>query len=65
MDGSDMEAIETLEAARMKYRIGIFHYKVGGTDGVSLELDKWKSVFEQEGHSVFLGGGISDRRLVR
>lgn len=38
-------------------RIGIFHYKVGGTDGVSLELDKWKSVFEDEGHTVFLAGG--------
>ena len=38
-------------------RIGIFHYKAGGTDGVSLELDKWKSVFEDEGHTVFLAGG--------
>lgn len=40
-----------------KRNIAIFHYKVGGTDGVSLELDKWKRVFESEGHAVFLAGG--------
>ena len=31
--------------------IGIFHYKVGGTDGVSLEIDKWKKVLEEMGHA--------------
>ncbi len=36
---------------------GIFHYKVGGTDGVSLELDKWKQVLESMGHRVHLCGG--------
>ncbi len=37
--------------------IGIFHYKVGGTDGVSLEIEKWQQVFEDWGHRVFLCGG--------
>ncbi|OQY22928.1 MAG: hypothetical protein B6I34_05180 [Anaerolineaceae bacterium 4572_32.1] len=37
--------------------IGIFHYKVGGTDGVSLELDKWKRVLEEMGHTVHLCAG--------
>ncbi len=37
--------------------IGIFHYKVGGTDGVSLEIDKWKRALEEMGHTVYLCGG--------
>ncbi len=37
--------------------IGIIHYKVGGTDGVSLEIDKWKQVLEEMGHKVHLCGG--------
>lgn len=37
--------------------IAIFHYKVGGTDGVSLEIDKWKRVLEEMGHSVYLCAG--------
>jgi glycosyltransferase involved in cell wall biosynthesis len=37
--------------------IGIFHYKVGGTDGVSLEIDKWKQVLEEMGHTVHLCAG--------
>lgn len=40
-----------------KLNIGIFHYQVGHTDGVSLELDKWKNEFEKMGHSVFLCAG--------
>lgn len=38
-------------------RIGIFHYQVGGTDGVSLEIEKWKQVLEGMGHTVYLLGG--------
>jgi len=38
-------------------RIGIIHFKVGDTDGVSLEIDKWKIVLEQLGHTVYLAGG--------
>ncbi len=37
--------------------IGIFHYKLGGTDGVSLEIDKWKRVLEEMGHRVHLCAG--------
>jgi len=37
--------------------IGMFHYKVGGTDGVSLEIDKWKHVLEEMGHTVHLCAG--------
>ena len=41
----------------MKKTIGIFHYQVGGTDGVSLEIDKWKRVLEEMGHTVHLCAG--------
>ncbi|RKY54978.1 MAG: glycosyl transferase family 1 [Candidatus Neomarinimicrobiota bacterium] len=37
--------------------IGIFHYQVGHTDGVSLEIDKWKRVLEEMGHTVHLCAG--------
>ena len=37
--------------------IGIFHYQVGRTDGVSLEIDKWKHVLEEIGHTVHLCAG--------
>ena len=48
--------------------IGIFHYQVGGTDGVSLEIEKWKLVLEELGHKVHLIGGdlgTSEGILVR
>jgi len=35
----------------------MIHYKVGGTDGVSLEIDKWKQVLEEMGHTVHLCAG--------
>jgi len=37
--------------------IGIFHYQVGRTDGVSLEIEKWKRVLEEMGHTVHLCAG--------
>lgn len=37
--------------------IGILHYQVGRTDGVSLELEKWKRVLEEIGHTVHLCAG--------
>ncbi|RLC90131.1 MAG: glycosyl transferase family 1 [Chloroflexi bacterium] len=37
--------------------IAMLHYKVGGTDGVSLEMDKWKRVLEEMGHTVYLCAG--------
>jgi glycosyltransferase involved in cell wall biosynthesis len=35
----------------------VFHYLVGHTDGVSLEIDKWKQVLEELGHTVHLCAG--------
>lgn len=40
-----------------KKNIGFFHYQVGRTDGVSLELEKWQRVLEEMGHSTFLCAG--------
>lgn len=37
--------------------IGIFHYQLGLTDGVSLEVEKWKHVLEEMGHKVILCAG--------
>ena len=33
--------------------IGMIHFKTGNTDGVSLEMDKWKQIFVEAGHRVF------------
>ncbi|MBT7781523.1 MAG: hypothetical protein HN741_01230, partial [Anaerolineae bacterium] len=41
----------------MAKNIGIFHYQVGRTDGVSLELEKWVRVFEEMGHTAHLCAG--------
>lgn len=35
-----------------KKNIGLCHFRVGETDGVSLEMDKWKVVLEKLGHQV-------------
>jgi glycosyltransferase involved in cell wall biosynthesis len=43
------------------------HYRVGETDGVSLEMDKWKKVLENMGHKVyFIAGstGTSDGYII-
>jgi glycosyltransferase involved in cell wall biosynthesis len=37
--------------------IGMLHFKVGSTDGVSLEMDKWKLILEEMGHTVHFAGG--------
>ncbi len=37
--------------------IGICHFRVGLMDGVSLEIDKWKSALEGIGHKVYLLAG--------
>ncbi|NOZ49032.1 MAG: glycosyltransferase family 4 protein [Chloroflexi bacterium] len=41
----------------MTYTIGMFHYQVGRTDGVSLEMDKWRRVLEGMGHTVHYCAG--------
>jgi len=40
--------------------IGLAHYRAGETDGVSLEMEKWRKVLENMGHKVFLISGTSD-----
>ncbi len=38
-------------------RIALAHFRVGETDGVSLEMDKWAAVLERMGHTVvFIAG---------
>ena len=37
--------------------IGICHYQLGMTDGVSLEVEKWQTVLERMGHKVVLFAG--------
>ncbi len=37
--------------------IGLCHYKIGDTDGVSLEMDKWETALQRMGHTVYLCGG--------
>ena len=43
--------------ATRKLKIGIVHYRVGKTDGVSLEISKRQSVLEELGHDVRLISG--------
>lgn len=43
--------------SQKKFNIGIFHYIANLTDGVSLEMNKWKHVFEEMGHTVHLCAG--------
>ncbi|MFQ5578577.1 MAG: glycosyltransferase, partial [Anaerolineae bacterium] len=47
--------------------IGIIHYQVGGTDGVSLEIDKWTQTLQAMGHTVHLCAGdlgVADGTLI-
>jgi len=37
--------------------IGLAHFRVGETDGVSLEMEKWRKVLERMGHKVFFISG--------
>ena len=36
--------------------IGFISTRIAGTDGVSLELEKWADVFRREGFNVVVGG---------
>ena len=42
-------------------RIGFVSTRFSGTDGVSLETEKWATVFQQMGHECFYFSGESDR----
>jgi len=41
-------------------KIALAHFRVGETDGVSLEMEKWRHVFEKMGHQVIFISGTSD-----
>jgi len=42
-------------------KIGLLHFRVGETDGVSLEMDKWKVVLERLGHEViYIAGELNE-----
>ncbi len=48
-------------------KIGMIHFRVGETDGVSLEMDKWKLTFEKMGHEVcYIAGesGLDDTHII-
>ncbi|MBI9096643.1 MAG: glycosyltransferase family 4 protein [Sphaerochaeta sp.] len=38
---------------RESLNIGMVHFKTGDTDGVSLEMDKWREIFLASGHKVY------------
>jgi len=38
-------------------KMAILHFQVGEMDGVSLEIEKWKLIFEEMGHEVTLVAG--------
>ena len=39
--------------------------RIAGTDGVSLEIEKWADIFEQEGFTCFYFAGELDRPAER
>lgn len=41
----------------MKLKIGLCHFRAGETDGVSLEMDKWKIILEKLGYNVIFIAG--------
>ncbi|MCG8479317.1 MAG: glycosyl transferase family 1, partial [Spirochaetales bacterium] len=45
------------------FRIGIVSGKLGGVDGVSLEVDKWIAVLQRLGHEVFSIAGTYTQPL--
>ena len=47
----------SVEGQTDRFRIGIVSGKLGGVDGVSLEVDKWIGVLQRLGHEVFTIAG--------
>lgn len=43
-------------------RIGFVSTRISGTDGVSLEIEKWAAVLESMGHTCFFIAGLCDDR---
>src|SRR6056297_896995 len=51
---------ENNDGSGIKMKIALAHFRVGETDGVSLEMEKWKHVFRKMGHEVIFISGTSD-----
>ncbi len=52
----------------MNLTIALCHFRIGETDGVSLEMDKWKAVLEKMGHQThYIAGSeglLSDAHII-
>ncbi len=52
-----------------KRNIALCHFRIGETDGVSLEMDKWKMILEKLGHHVTYvagsKGSIDDAEIIQ
>ena len=55
------ELISPVKLFCMSKKIAICHYRVGGTDGVSLEIEKRKQILEKYGCDVKLIAGHRSR----
>ena len=44
-----------------RHNVGFVSTRFAGTDGVSLETEKWAAVFENEGYNCFYFAGELDR----
>lgn len=51
----------TKNSKNSSLRIGFVSTRFAGTDGVSLETEKWAAVFERMGHNCFYFAGLCDR----
>ncbi|MGD9332768.1 MAG: glycosyltransferase family 4 protein [Desulfobacterales bacterium] len=50
-----------IKANDKTHHIGIISTRIAGTDGVSLEIEKWADVLEKEGFACFYMAGALDR----
>ena len=57
--------IQSRTEGKIPMRIGFVAKRIGGTDGVSLEIEKWATVLERLGHSCFYIAGELDRPTSR
>jgi mannosylglucosylglycerate synthase len=53
------------EYCRKEHNVGFISTRFAGTDGVSLETEKWAEVFEKEGLSCYYFAGELDRPVER
>ncbi|MFP4371070.1 MAG: glycosyltransferase [Halanaerobium sp.] len=44
-------------------KIAMAHFRTGKTDGVSLEMDKWRFILEKMGHQVFYISGTPEAEI--